>query len=185
MKRSSAHERLIGAVRSAIMDRGPGLFGLSDLEMNYGGPAAGAAGSVVRKWPASGIVQGGVRMRRVKDDRRTVVRVEHESDYQRNEKRQDVASAIRIHYCTTIICVFCSGTGKDRVGQVLACSWCVGTGWAYALSTDLVSKLKPAAQNRVISDFKRFVQEVCPEHGTALLQGDDGANLCTICQAVD
>ncbi len=82
-----AAERLIAAVSRAYEKEGPGAYGLSYLETRYKGPAAGAAGSVVRKWPEEGIIfdalvpwivsePSRLKLTWGKDGRKTVVRVE-------------------------------------------------------------------------------------------------------------
>jgi len=69
-------ELLLAAVERAAEKNGvPGAFGLSELEVSYGGPASGAAGAVVRKWPDGGIQHKGLKLDWGKDGRRTVVRV--------------------------------------------------------------------------------------------------------------
>ncbi len=80
-----ASERLIAAVSRAYEKEGPGAYGLSYLEYRYGGPAAGSAGSIVRRWREEGIVvdaqvwvqkSGRLKLTWGKNGRKTVVRVE-------------------------------------------------------------------------------------------------------------
>jgi hypothetical protein len=74
---TKTQELLLAAVGRAAAKKGvPNEFGLAELEVSYGGPASGAAGAVVRKWPDGGIEHKGHRLSRGKDGRRTVVRVE-------------------------------------------------------------------------------------------------------------
>lgn len=69
-------ELLLAAVERAAEKNGvPAAFGLSELEVSYGGPASGAAGAVVRKWPDGGFEHNGLKLDWGKDGRRTVVRV--------------------------------------------------------------------------------------------------------------
>lgn len=69
-------ELLLAAVDKAAAKRGiPNEFGLAELEVSYGGPASGAAGSVIRRWPAEGIEHNGLRLSWAKSGRRTVVRI--------------------------------------------------------------------------------------------------------------
>lgn len=64
MKKPSASERLLAAVRRAVDEHdAPNRFGLLELEIHHGGPAAGSAGGVVRKWPAEGLYVGDLRLR--------------------------------------------------------------------------------------------------------------------------
>jgi hypothetical protein len=51
MRKLSVHDRLLIAVKRAILSKGvPNTFGLSELEVTYRGPPSGSAGSAVRKW---------------------------------------------------------------------------------------------------------------------------------------
>ena len=79
MKSNKTAERLIFACLRAVAEEGaPCSVGLSRLEYHYNGPASGAAGGVVRRWPKEGIVSSGFRFtfERVGDQSR--VRVERD-----------------------------------------------------------------------------------------------------------
>ena len=82
---TASEDRLLKAIASAVWTGGvPLCVGLMDLEEYYDGPACGAAGSIVRRWPAEGKhleVEGrSLRLRWERDGRRTVVVVEDDLD---------------------------------------------------------------------------------------------------------
>lgn len=69
-------ERLVRALLLAIGEHGaPNRFGLMELETHFRGPACGAAGGIVRRWPADGFVSVGYRLRYERVGNRTEVEV--------------------------------------------------------------------------------------------------------------
>ena len=52
---TASEDRLLKAIASVERNRGvPLRIGLMELDVHHDGPACGAAGSIVRRWPAEG-----------------------------------------------------------------------------------------------------------------------------------
>lgn len=77
---TKTHERIVEAVLKALeANKDRDSFGMLELE-KYGGPAAGAAGGVVRRWPEDGVEvkRNGHHLQLTfgREGRKSVVRVE-------------------------------------------------------------------------------------------------------------